>query len=127
MIKELIDLQRGSKATCAIVKTDDYIKLPSLVSMKASVSDRFLLTGEKPPFADKIEAKSKSNEICYFVITGIDEISTEQQNRYVGLVKDRELNGYYLPDNCIIVFTVKDKLALKNISPELYHFAVVAF
>ncbi len=127
MIKELIDLQRGSKATCAIVRTEDYNKLSSLVSMKASVSDRFLLAGEKPPFADKIEAKSKSNEICYFVITGIDEISTEQQNRYVGLVKDRELNGYYLPNNCIIVFTVKDRLALKNISPELYHFAVVAF
>lgn len=127
MIKELIDLQRGSKATCAIVKTGDYNKFSSLLSMKASVSDKFLLTGEKPPFADKIDAKCKSNEICYFVITGIDEISTEQQNRYVGLVKDRELNGYYLPDNCIIVFTVKDKLALKNISPELYHFAVVAF
>lgn len=127
MIKELIDLQRGSKATCAIVKTDDYNKFSSLVSMKASVSDKFLLTGNRPPFADKIDAKSKLSEICYFVITGIDEISTEQQNRYVGLVKDRELNGYYLPDNCIIVFTVKDKLALKNISPELYRFAVVAF
>ncbi len=127
MIKELIDLQRGSKATCAIVRTEDYNKLSSLVSMKASVSDKFLLTGEKPPFADKINAKSNSNEICYFVITGIDEIPTEQQNRYVGLVKDRELNGYYLPDNCIIVFTVKDRLSLKNISTELYHFAVVAF
>lgn len=127
MIKDLIDLQRNSKATCVIVRDDEYNRLPSIVSMKASVSDKFLLTGNKPPFADKVDAKSKSSEICYFVITGIEEISIEQQNRYVGLVKDRELNGYYLPDNCIVVFTVKDRQSLKNVSPELYHFAVVAF
>lgn len=127
MIKDLIDLQRNSKATCVIVRDDEYNRLPLIVSMKASVSDNFLLTGNKPPFADKIDAKSKSGEICYFVITGIEEISIEQQNRYVGLVKDRELNGYYLPDNCIVVFTVKDRQSLKNVSPELYHFAVVAF
>ena len=127
MIKELIDLQRNSKATCVIIKTEDIQELSSSLTMKANVSDKFLLTGDKPPFADKIEIKSNLSEICYFVITGIDELSIEDQNRYVGLVKDRELNGYYLPDNCIVVFTVKDRQSLKNVSPELYHFAVVAF
>ncbi len=127
MNKALIDLQRNSKATCVIVRTDEYKKLPSVISMKAGVSDSFLFAGVKPPFADKVEAKSKTNELCYFVITGIDEISTERQDRYVALVKDREFNGYFLPENCIIVFTVKDNLALKNVSPQLYHFAVVAF
>ena len=127
MIKELIDLQRNSKATCAIIKTEDIQELSPSLTMKANVSDKFLLTGDKPPFADKIEIKSNLSKICYFVITGIEEISIEQQNRYVGLVKDREMNGYYLPDNCIVVFTVKDRQSLKNVSPELYHFAVVAF
>ena len=127
MIKELIDLQRNSKATCVIITNDDYRKLSPTVTMKANVSDKFLFTGGKPPFADKIDNKSNLSKICYFVITGIDELSIEDQNRYVGLVKDRELNGYYLPKNCIIVFTVKDKSTLKNISQDLYHFAVVAF
>lgn len=127
MIKALVDLQRNSKATCAVVENNDYKKLPSVISMKASVSDKFLFAADRPRFADKVDAKSKTNELCYFVITNIDEISVEQQNRYVGLVKDRELNDYLLPENCIIVFTVKDKSTLKNISPELYHFAVVAF
>lgn len=127
MIKELIDLQRNSKATCVIIKTDEYNNLSPVISMKANVSDKFLLSSKLPPFADKVDAKSKSSEICYFVITGIEEISIEQQNRYVGLVKDREMNGYYLPDNCIIVFTVKDRAGLKKVSQELYHFAVVAF
>lgn len=127
MIKELIDLQRNSKATCAFIKTEDALKLIPAVTMKASISDKYLFTGAKPIFADKMEEKSKLSEICYFVIVGVDELSISDQNRYVGLVKDREMNGYNLPSNCVIVFTVKDKTSLKKISKELYHFAVVAF
>lgn len=126
MIKELVDLQRNSKATCAVILSQDIRKLSPAITMKASVSDKFLLAGDKPPFAEKVDEKSKASKICYFVITDMDEIATERQNRYLGLVKDRELNGYYLPDNCIIVLSVKDKTTLKKISPELYHFAVVA-
>ncbi len=127
MNKDLIDLQRNSKATCVIIKTEEYNKLSPVVSMKASVSNKFLLSGDKPPFADKINEKSVKNSICYFVITDIDEVSIDMQERFVGLVKDRELNGYSLPDNCVIVFTVKDKSSIKNISSNLYHFAVIGF
>ena len=127
MIKELIDLQRNSKATCAIIKTDEYNNLSPSISMKANVSDKFLLSSKLPPFAEKLDEKCGKNKICYFIITEIDKISIEQQDRFVGLVKDREFNGYNLPDNCTIVFTVKDKNSLKNISPKIYHFAVVAF
>ena len=127
MIKELIDLQRNSKATCAIIKTDEYNYLSPVISMKANVSDKFLLSNKLPPFAEKLDEKCAKNKICYFVITEIDNISIEEQDRFVGLIKDREFNGYILPDNCIIVFTVKDKNSLKNISPKIYHFAVVAF
>ena len=127
MNKELIDLQRNSKATCAIIKTDEYNNLSPVVLMKANVSDKFLYSNKKPPFADKLNDKCAKNKLCYFVISQIDEVSTLEQDRFVGLVKDREFNGYILPDNCIIVFTVKDKSTLKNISPDLYHFAVNAF
>ena len=78
-------------------------------------------------FADKIDEKCAKNKLCYLVIKGIDEISAEQQNRYVGLVKDREFNGYTIPDNCILVFTVQNRSNLKKVSSELYHFVVVAF
>ena len=127
MIKELVDLQRNSKATCAVIPTIEFKKLSPAITMKANVSDKFLFAGYKPPFAEKIDNKSKLSKICYFIITDIDELSIESQNRFVGLVKDREMNGYNLPNNCIIVFTVKDNASLKKMSPELYHFAVVAF
>lgn len=127
MIKELIDLQRNSNATCAIIENKDIRKLYPGVAIKANVSDKFLFAHSKPPFADIIDEKSKNSEKCYLVIKGIDEISIDQQNRYNGLVKDRELNRYFLPDNCVIVFTVENRNGLKKVSKELYHFAVVAF
>lgn len=127
MIKELIDLQRNSKATCVIIENEDYKKLSPIVLMKAKVSDKFLFSGDKVPFADKLDKISFKSDICYFVITEIDEISKEGQERYIGLVKDREINGYNIPDNCIVIFTLKDKSNLKKLASDLYRFAVVAF
>lgn len=127
MIKELVDLQINSKATCAFIQTADVSRLSPVITMKANVSDTFLFAGDRPPFSDRIDTKSKVSQICYFVITDIDELPVETQNRYVGLVKDREMNGYLLPNNCVIVFTVNNRAGLKKVSQELYHFAVVAF
>ena len=126
-VKFLIDLQRNSNATCVIIKNVDSEMLSPVTSMMADVSNEFLFGVSKPEFAEEIDEKCKKYKICYFVIKCIDEISLQQQERYVGLVKDREMNGYKLPNNCIIVFTVKDRSSLKNISYNLYHFAVVAF
>lgn len=120
----LINLQRNSKATCVVIKNEDYNKLSPYVSIKAKVSDNFLFS---TTFSQKIDEKSEKSEVSYFIIQNIDEVSEELQARFIGLVKDREINGYALPDNCIIVFTVKDEEGLKSIIPQLYHFVVVAF
>lgn len=126
MIKELIDLQRNSKATCVFIKTKDIQKLLPTFIVNANDSNKLLLADDKS-FVEKIDILSNLSKIFYFVITGIDELPIESQNIYVGLVKDREINGYYLPNNCVIVFAVKDRAGLKKVSQELYHFAVVAF
>lgn len=121
MNKQLIDLQKDLNATCVIVLNSEYTNLSPVVSMNANVSDKFLMAGQKPPFADKIDKLSKTSKICYFVIKQVDELSAQMQNRYIGLVKDREMNGYTLPKNCIVIFTVKNKLSLTKISKDLYH------
>lgn len=128
MNKQLIDLQRNSKATCAIIKTEDFSQLSPSVLVEAKTSDESLFADRKPMFADKLDIKCHVlKQISYLVVTEIDTVPLETQERFVGLVKDREINDYVLPDNCIIVFTVKNERALKKVSPELYHFAVVAF
>ncbi len=123
---DLIELQRNSKATCVVVENENCKKLKNAISMKADVSDKFLFGGKEPPFKAKLETTSKKGKIAYFVITNIDEVSLDVQNRFAPLVKDREFEGYNLPDNVIIVFTVKGKETLKNISPQLWNFCVVA-
>ena len=127
--KDLIDLQRGCNATCVVIPEQNYVELGQGVIMEANISNQYLLASSlgNPIFKEKLDEISQNNKIAYFVIRGIDEVTTDIQNRYISLVKDREFNGYNLPNNVILVFTVKDRECLKKISKELYHFCVVAF
>lgn len=125
---ELINLQRGSKATCVVITNKDSLTLSNAVFMDSRIDD-ILLFGTKlgdPVFKEKIELISNKSEIGYFVIANFDLLPIEEQNKYVSLIKDRELQGYVLPDNMIIVLTVNNEESLKNISPEIYHFCVVS-
>lgn len=129
MNKELIELQNGCQATCVVILEAYYRELGQGLIMDANMDDTNLFARNlgDPVFKEKLEATAKGKDLTYFVIRGISEISEELQNRYVGLVKDREFGGYKLPDHVTIVFTVKDRTELPKISKELYHFCVVAF
>lgn len=117
--KELIELQKGNIATCAVILNEDCEELDSKVAINGNSNDNELLTTFK-----NIVGKEDLN---YFVIKDIDKIDESLQNRYYHIVKDREFYRYELPKDMIIVLTVNDREGLKNISQELYHFCVVAF
>lgn len=128
MNKDLILLQKNCPATAVIVLDEQCGQLKKSVVMKATVSDNFLFAKPfgLPPFAEKIE-KNIREDVSYFVIKNIDHANGSQQQRFVGLVKDREFFGYTLPKNCIVVFTVDSAEGVKKILPQLYHFCVAAF
>lgn len=127
MNKVLIEMQRGCKATCVVILENDINKLGPGFIMDAKIDNNYLYKRPlgNPIFKEKIDT-IEDNNLIYFVIRGIVELDNESQNRYIGLVKDRGFGGYNLPDNVIIVFTVKEKEELEKISNELYHFCVVA-
>lgn len=128
MNKELIDLQRGSKATCVVIRNSDSSKLGNAVFMDSRINDSWLFGAKmgNPIFKEKVDIISKNGEIGYFVITNFDLLPTDEQNKYVSLIKDREFLGYTLPNNIIIVLTIEDEAGLKNISSDIYHFCVVS-
>lgn len=128
MNKELIELQRGSKATCVVVKNSDLNKLGNAVHMDSRINDSWLFGAKmgNPIIKEKVDIVSKNGEIGYFVITNFDSLSVDEQNKYVPIIKDRELLGYTLPDNIIILLSIENKESLKNISSEIYHFCVVS-
>ena len=125
---DLINLQRGSKATCVVIKNDDSNKLNNAVFMDSRIEDSWLFGAKmgNPIFKEKVDIVSKRGKIGYFVITNFDSLSIDDQNKYVSLIKDREFLGYTLPDNIIIVLTIENEDALKRITPEIYHFCVVS-
>ena len=128
MNKEIIDLQRGSKATCVVIKDSDSSNLENAVFMNANIKDSWLFGAKRgnPIFKEKLDIVSKSGEIGYFIITNFDSLSVDDQYKYVSLIKDREFLGYTLPDNIIIILTVKDAESLKTISSDIYHFCIVS-
>lgn len=119
--KELIELQKGCKATCVVIENEDIQKLDSKVLISSNCEDNELLK----IFKEKI---SKTDERFEFlVIEKIDEIELDKQDRFYQIVKDREFNGILLPEDVVIVLTVENKDKLKNISSDLYNLCVVAF
>lgn len=117
--KELIELQKGCMATCAVIQDDDCKELDSKIIIDSRLNDNELMKVFK--------AKEIEEATNYLVIREIDEINESAQNKYYQIVKDREYMGYKLPKDIIIVLTVKDKESLKNICQELYNFCVIAF
>ena len=119
MDKELIELQKGCDATCVVIQNEDIKELESniLISSNYDTNDLIKI------FKENISSK----EYDYLVIKDIDKINSNEQDKYYQIVKDREFCGYRLPEDIIIVLTVKSKETLKNISQKLYNLCVVAF
>jgi len=111
---DLIELQKGCKATCVVIQNDNIEELESKIVLDSNCTDVELY-------------KSFDEECKFWVIKGIDSIDANKQDRFYQIVKDREFNGKILKDEVIIVLTVEGKDKLKNILPELYNLCVVAF
>ena len=62
MIKELIEMQRNSKATCVIVTNDDFDNIKPKVVMKADIADKFLFSSNPPNFSDGINRTCKKSK-----------------------------------------------------------------
>lgn len=117
--KDLIELQRNCSATCAVILTEDCKKLENSFIIDAKISYTELNDIVKKRII-------KEENLKYLIIKGIDKVEKKEQEKYVGLVKDRIIFNNYLPQELIIVFTVENSNNLKQISKDLYHFCVVA-
>ena len=117
--KELIELQKGCNATCVVIQNEDIEELESniLVNSTYNINDLIKI------FKENISSKKYD----YFVIEEIDKINSNEQDKFYQIIKDREFCGYRLPEDIIIVLTVKSKETLKNISQKLYNLCVVTF
>ena len=118
--KELIELQKGCEATCAVIQNEDCKELDSKIIVNINTSDSELIKIFK-------ENNLSKEEVKYFVIYEIDQLDKNLQDKYYQIVKDREFNGYKLSNDVIIILTVKDRENLKNISQKLYNLCVIAF
>lgn len=129
MNKDIIEMQRNCNATCVVILDEHYQEFNNSLIMDADIEDYRLFSGKlgNPLFKETLDSLGLTERIAYLIIRNIDLISEESQERYIGLVKDRHFNGYDIPKNIIIVFTITNKEQLNKISKDLYHYSVVAF
>lgn len=118
---DLIELQKGCKATCAVIQNEDIEKLDSKILINSNCEDNELLK----IFKERISKADEKFE--FLVIEEIDKLELDKQDKFYQIVKDREFNGILLPEDVVIVLTVENKDRLKNISSELHNLCVVAF
>ena len=117
--RDLIELQKKCNSTCVVIQNEDIKELESyiLVSLNYNTNDLIKI------FKENIS----SEKYDYLVIEKIVKISSNEQDEYYQIIKDREFCGYKLPEDMIIVLTVKNKETLKNISQKIYNLCVIAF
>ena len=117
--KDLIELQKGCKATGVIIENKDIELLNSKILISSNYSNDNIIK----IFQEKIH----NNKFDYLVIEEIDKLEIDKQDKYYQIIKDREFYGYKLPEDVIVVLSVKNKEGLKNISQKLYNLCVVVF
>lgn len=71
-----------------------------------------------PKWYFSVQNKEK-NAINLLVITGLDQISLEEQMKFYELLKYRKIGVFSLPKNCQIIVLV-DAVTKNTIHPEIY-------
>ncbi|MGN1222730.1 MAG: hypothetical protein ACI4T1_01190 [Christensenellales bacterium] len=121
----LFILKHCSKGQCVVVKEDNFKNLKKLVSIQANISNEFLFNNGTLIFEEKINNLSERVEIGYLVINNMDKADFDMQDRFVGLIKDREFNGYKLPENIIIALTIENEDNFNKLSDEIRKLALM--
>lgn len=71
-----------------------------------------------PTWYKELLEKSKSGHVI-LVIENINDISLEEQNKFIEILKYNKISTFELPKNCLIIVTCSD-LNNKKISEEIY-------
>ena len=72
-----------------------------------------------PIWYQELIQKSKNNDYVILMIENINEISKEEQMKFIEILKYKKISTFDLPKNCIIIATY-NHLKEKTIAEEVY-------
>lgn len=97
---------------------DDSVVIDATIS-KGELNGHYENTEFCPPLWYKeLLEKSKANHVI-LIIKNINEISLEEQTKFVEILKYKKVSTFDLPENCLIVVTYTD-LNTNKINEEVY-------
>ena len=111
-MKENLNLVlNNNKKWPLLLKNVDATEIANSVIIEADISNAELavLVDEKgqttPNWLKQLQVKSKLENNTVLIISNIDSVAEEEQNKFYGLLKYKALNGIELPLNSQIVLT----------------------
>lgn len=72
-----------------------------------------------PPSWYKELIEESKKKYCVLVIENINEVSLEEQTKFIEILKYKKISTFDLPKNCVIIVTCTD-LSNKKINEEVY-------
>lgn len=121
--KKLDEVLKNNTKWPLIVAGADSAYFASAVVLSARTPSGALgvVTDTRPDWIVALEAKAQTGK-AVLCIDGLDQIDADEQEKFVGLLKYKGVNGYTLPDNAQIVMTVAD---VDKVSPRLVALSLV--
>ena len=114
MKENIIEILNNNKKWPIILKNINETEIANSVVISADISNSELAVlpmengMEVPKWLKELQVKCKIEDNAVLIISNIDKINIQEQEKFYGLLKFKALNGFDLPTNSQIVLTCVD-------------------
>ena len=125
---ELISVIKNNQSWALLIEGNVALNFENTVNLIATIPSGELgvMASENgniyPEFAKNIDKCSKGQKRVFLCITGLDEISKDDQDKFCGMLKNKGINGYKFPENTQILIPVKN---LENVSKKISDLCII--
>lgn len=86
---------------------------------RAELNGHYENTDFCPPIWYKELLEKSKIKYTVLVIENINEISLEEQTKFIEILKYKKISTFHLPENCLVIVTCSD-LSVNKINEEVY-------
>ncbi len=129
MEEKLLKIIESNKNSVLLIESNEDIVLPNSISISSSIDSKDLgilsdVKGQKiPQWLMALMLAEKKNKKIILVINDIDQVDLEEQNKFVGLITFKGVNGYKFDSKTQIILTCND---LNKVNEKLKNLVIIA-
>lgn len=129
MEEKLLKIIESNKNSVLLIESNEDIILPNSIIISSSINSKDLgimsdVKGQKiPQWLMALMLEEKKHQRIILVIKDIDQVDLEDQNKFVGLITFKGVNGYKFDLKTQIILTCK---SINKVSEKLKNLVIIA-